>query len=155
MVCQPFQSLCLEIRITLTTGYAETAVQHLYLVSMNLLRIITRQDASCANVIEVVQILCSITAYGIDVQRVDSLDRLPFKTYIIIIGRIDNGHLRLCINHALLETGWQFLTLFTNAHQMVLSTFAMLVESTVVGAALTKAHVLNFSNIHLYLVVSD
>ena len=86
MVGQSLQGLCLEIGITLTMGDAETAVEHLHLVSMYLLRVVACQNAASTNVIEVVQILRSIAANGIDVQRQEGIDGLALKADIVIIG---------------------------------------------------------------------
>ena len=154
MVSQAFQSLCLEIGITLTVCDTKTTVQNIYFVGMYLLRVVSSQHSTCTDVIEIVQILSCITTHGFSVQRMDSINRLSLKTYVIIIDGIDNGHLRLCINHTLLKAVRQFLALFTDTQQMVLRTLPMFIESAVIRTTLTETHILNFGNIELYLIIS-
>ena len=55
------------------------------------------QYAASTNVVEVVQILCRIALYLVGVNLSQGLYRLSLKTYIIIIGGVDNGVLCFCI----------------------------------------------------------
>ena len=102
MVSQSLQCLRLEIRIVATVGNRQTALQTLYLVSTNLFGAAIGQHTSGTNVIKVVQILRRITTGNLCIHRLDSLHRLALQTDIIVVGGVDNSHLRLCIVHAAL-----------------------------------------------------
>ena len=102
MVSQSLQCLRLEIGIVATVGNRQTALQTLYLVSTNLFGAAIGQHTSGTNVIKVVQILRRITTGNLCIHRLDSLHRLALQTDIIVVGGVDNSHLRLCIVHAAL-----------------------------------------------------
>ena len=93
--------------------------------------------------------------YLVNVHFEQCFNRLAFQTYIIIIGGIDNGQFRLCINHSALKMFGQGETLLIDTSLMCYGTFTMFVEGAVIAATLTKSHLLYFGHQKLYLIVCE
>ena len=79
----------------------EATQQMVEFLLINLLLSTIGDDATRADIIQVVQPLRRIKAEIININVLESINRLPFQTYIIIIGRSNNRHFRLSVTQTL------------------------------------------------------
>jgi hypothetical protein len=94
---------------------------------------------------------------ALDVVGIDgaqSLDGLFLETYIIIIGRVDDGVFALGIAEPSLLTGREFIAALVDTAQGAIGQLTKLMELTVSGASLTEAHLQDVGHHALHLVVA-
>ena len=139
----------------LALGYLETAQQAVHLLLKDFLCRPFGQNAAGTNVVEIVQELRRVLFHLLGVYGLQGLNRLLLKTYIIIIGGIDNGKLCLGIEQPAALALVQQVALFVDAVHACDSTLTEVIEVLVARAALTKAHLLNIAHQHFQLIVSQ
>ena len=146
MLGERLQSIGSEIRIVALTRNHEATQQMVELLLVDLLLRALGKDAASADVIEIIEVLRCVALYFIGVDGLQSLNRLPLKTDIIIIGGVDDGVLRLGIEHAVAVFVGEQFALFVDTVQHTVSLFTVFMELTVAGPALTEAHLLNITD---------
>ena len=148
-----FKSVSSKIRIIATTGGQETTHQVIKLLLVNLLLSTLGNNAASTDVIKVVEELGGVALHLIRINGIEGLDRLTFETYIIIIGGVDDGILRLCIEQALQVVIGKGIALFIDATDSLIGQLAELMELTIAGTALTEAHLLDVGDETLDLMI--
>ena len=112
-------------------------------------------DSTRAYIVKITQELSCILLQLISVDIHQSLARLLFKTYIIIIGGSDNVELALGIDQPVVFAVGQQMLLFVDTAHAAQCTFTMVVELFVLRLTLTEPHELYVGNEKFYLIVGD
>ena len=136
----------LKIGVAEARGDAETAVQEVHLLVIDVFGGAVSDDAPGTDVIQVVQVLGRVVPHLVGIDGQEGFHRLALQAHVVVIGGVDNGQLRLGIGQPLKEPGRQGGALLVDALQMVKGTLAVFIESTVVAPALAETHLLNFCN---------
>ena len=153
MFGEGFERVSGKIRIIATTGGEEATHQVVELLLVDLLLGALSDDAASTDVIEVVEELGGVALHLIRINGVEGLDRLTFETYVIIIGGVDDGILRLCIEQTLQIVIGKCIALFIDATDGLISQLAELMELAIAGTALTEAHLLDVGDETLNLMI--
>ena len=103
-------------------------------------------NTSGANVIEIVEELGCIAYHLVGINGSQSRYRLALQTYIIIIGGVDDGILRLGIEQPAL-IGWrQQRALLMDTAEGTIGQRTILMELTITRTTLTEAHLLDIGD---------
>ena len=120
---------------------------------VNLLLGSLRDNTTGTDVIQIVEVLCCIALYFFGIDGIKCINRLLFESYIIIVGRVYDSIFGFGIQQQTFVALGKLVALFVDTLHGTVGHLTELVESTVVGAALTKAHLLNVSYQVLQLVI--
>ena len=150
-----FGSLCHKVYVAFPLSSAQATIQVFHLLLADLLWSAFRQDASSANVVEVVEVLGCVVAHLIEHNLAQGGNGLSLQTYIIIIGGRNDCHLRFGIAEPLQLLLGEQRTFLGNAFLCADGLFAKLVEGTVIAATLTEAHLLDIADQQLNLIVGS
>ena len=113
-----------------------------------------RDNSSCTDLIEIVQILCRILLqFRIVLDGFKRFNRRLLQSYIIIIGGCDNGQLAPGIDHTLSHSGCEVDRLLLYPSQRPTGILIVFVEILVARHTLTESHLLNIGYQQFYLVV--
>ena len=110
-------------------------------------------DAARTYIIHIIKVLGRIAQHLAGMDAPQGLDALTLESYIIIIGGIDDGVLRLGIEQAVLIVGREQRALFIDAKDGLISQLAILMELTIARTTLTEAHLLHIGDELLHLVI--
>ena len=155
MLRESLKGIGCEIGIAGLSRGEEAAHQMVELALVDLLLRALSEDAACADVVEIVEVLGRVALHLVGIDGAQGLDGLPLETYIIIIGGIDNGILCLSIEEALLLTLCQRGTLLVDAVDATNGTFTVIVEVLVARTALAQAHLLDITYEQFKLIISQ
>ena len=112
-------------------------------------------DTTRTDIVQIVEPLRRVETKIVDINALEGIDRLSLQTYIIIIGRGDDGHFRLSIAQTLQLCLAQLASLLIDSLQGLHRILTVFVELAILGTTLTKTHLLNVSNKLFYLIISD
>ena len=154
MLGQGFKGIGGKVGIASSAGCQKTTHEVVELLLVDLLLGSLGDDATCTDVVEIVEELGCVALYLIGIDGIKGFDRLTLKTHIIIIGGIDDGIFCFCIEQTTTVVVRKGVTLFIDATDGLVGQLAELVELTVTGATLTEAHLLDIGNKALHLVIS-
>ena len=131
----------------------ETTQQMIELLLVDLFLCALGDDTTSTDVIEVVEELGGVALHLIRINGIEGLDRLTFKTYVIIIGGVDDSILRICIEQTLEVVIGKGIALFIDATDGLIGQLAELMELAIAGTALTEAHLLDVGDETLNLMI--
>ena len=114
MLRESLQRLGGKIGHPCPTGCQKTAHEGIELLLVDVLLSALGDDATCSDIIEVVQILGCVTLYLVRVDLFQCLDGLTLQSHIIIIGGVDDGIFRLGIAQDTLIAFGKQVTLLVN-----------------------------------------
>ena len=137
-----------------TLGYLQAAQQVVELLLSNVVLGALGNDATRSNVVEIVQELGRVLLHILG-RLHQGINALLLQSYIIIIGGTDDGQFRFGIEQPPLLALRQQLALLVDAPQGLPGLFTVVIELTVMGAALTQAHLLHVGHQQFQLVIGN
>ena len=154
VLSQRLQCVSCEIGVMVTLGYLQATQQVVELLLGDIVLGALCNDATRSDVVEIVQELGRVLLHILRCLH-QGINALLLQSYIIIIGGTDDGQFRFSIEQPLLLALCQQLAFLIDASQGFPGPFAVVIELTVMGAALTQAHLLHVSHQQFQLVVGN
>ena len=133
----------------------EAAHQMVELLLVDLLLGTLGDDAASTYIIHIIKVLGRVAHHLVGMDAPQGINTLALETYIIIIGGIDDGVLRLGIEQTALVMGREQRALFIDATDGLISQLTILVELAIARTALTESHLLNIGDELLHLVIGS